>query len=107
MTDKRVSAGSTTAGPAAVGTRAPARLKVLIVEDDPDASDTMARVLASRGWGAARARSAVDALRMARRESFDLALVDISLGGELDGIDVAEWLSRLYDLPIVFATSST
>lgn len=106
MNDKRSSESTTSDGPATPGVRTPARIRVLIVEDDPDAADTMARVLGARGWSASRARNAVDALRAARRESFDLALVDISLGGELDGVDVAEWLSRLYGLPIVFATSS-
>jgi len=107
MNDTRVTLGeSSGAGPAAGVTGPLGRRKVLIVEDDAGASDTMARVLARKGWGATRARTAVEALRLARRERFTLAFIDIGLGGELDGVDVGEWLSRLYGLPIVFATST-
>ena len=80
--------------------------RILIVEDDPEVASTMARLLSSRGYRPTIAASAVDALRQSRRESFAMALVDVSLGGDLDGVEVAEWLSRLYDIPIVFATSA-
>lgn len=66
----------------------------------------MARLIASRGWSATCAYSAVESIGLARTKQFALALVDIGLGGDLDGVDVAEWLSRLYDIPIVFATST-
>ncbi len=79
---------------------------VLLVEDDPDAAATMARQLTAEGYPTRVASTAVEALRMPNRESFVLALVDISLGGELDGIDVAEWLVRLYGIPVIFATSA-
>jgi len=69
---------------------------VLLVEDDPDAAATMARQLTAEGYPTRVAATAVEALRLPNRESFVLAIVDISLGGELDGIDVAEWLVRLY-----------
>ncbi|MGE0813825.1 MAG: response regulator [Vicinamibacterales bacterium] len=98
--------GPSGAGSAAAQGRATGRVKILIVEDDLTASDTMARVLASRGWLAECASSAVEALRLSRRERFDLALVDVGLGGELDGVDVAEWLQRLFHLPAVFVTST-
>lgn len=80
--------------------------RVLIVEDDPDAAAVTAKLLSAKGYHAYVVTSAVEALRSAAREPFSLALVDISLGGELDGVDVAEWLSRLYRTPIVFATSA-
>lgn len=82
------------------------RFTILIVEDDPGVADTMARTLAARGWVPSVAASAVQALRLARREPFSLAVVDVGLGGELDGVDVAEWLAQLYDTPIVFATAT-
>ena len=80
-------------------------LRILIVEDDRDLAGITARLLTTRGYRPTVASSAVEALRQSRRVSFHLALVDISLGGELDGIDVGEWLARLYDVPIVFTTS--
>jgi DNA-binding NarL/FixJ family response regulator len=79
---------------------------ILIVEDDPEVATTMARLLLGRGYRPTIASTAVEALRLSKRDAFAMALVDVSLGGELDGVEVAEWLSRLYGLPIVFATSS-
>jgi DNA-binding NarL/FixJ family response regulator len=80
--------------------------RVLLVEDDPDAAAMLARQLADEGYASSVAATAVEALRLPNRESFVLALVDISLGGELDGVDVAEWLVRLYGIPVIFATSA-
>ncbi|MEZ5292035.1 MAG: response regulator [Vicinamibacterales bacterium] len=93
-------------GAAAALGRSAGRAKILIVEDDLAASEAMARLLASKGWLSVCASSAVEALRLSRRERIDMALVDVGLGGELDGVDVAEWLLRLYDLPTVFVTST-
>lgn len=80
-------------------------LRILVVEDDRDLAALTARLLTTKGYRPTVAASAVDALRQSRRLAFAAALVDISLGGDLDGVDVAEWLSRLYETPIVFATS--
>jgi DNA-binding NarL/FixJ family response regulator len=79
--------------------------RILLVEDDQDLAAVTARLLTARGYRPTVAGSAIEALRQSRRLSFALALVDISLGGDLDGIDVGEWLSRLYEVPIVFTTS--
>ena len=80
-------------------------LRILIVEDDRDLAALTARLLTTRGYRPVVAASAIEALRQSRRLTLAAALVDISLGGDLDGIDVGEWLSRLYDIPIVFTTS--
>lgn len=84
----------------------PHKGRVLLVEDDPDTAETLARQLSAEGYPTSVAATAVEALRLPNRESFVLALIDISLGGELDGIDVAEWLVRLYGIPVIFATSA-
>src|SRR5690606_37007565 len=35
----------------------------------------------------------------------DLALIDINLAGEMDGLEVGKWLKRFRDIPIIFVTA--
>src|SRR5262245_5130672 len=85
----------------------PADIRVLIVEDDPDTATTLAKLLHGRGMMTRVASTAIEALRAPSRESFAMARIDVSLGSELDGVDVAEWLTRLYSIPVVFASAVT
>lgn len=70
--------------------RAPAgrRLKVLVVDDNHDAADTLARVLRARGLDAATAYAGVDALERAERDRFDALVLDIGMP-DISGREVA------------------
>jgi DNA-binding NarL/FixJ family response regulator len=80
--------------------------RILIIEDDSVVAEVTAKLLAAKGYVPVVATNALDGLRQPASRSFALALIDISLGGELDGVDVAEWITRLYRIPVVFATST-
>ncbi|MCP4042351.1 MAG: PAS domain-containing protein, partial [Gammaproteobacteria bacterium] len=46
-----------------------------------------------------------EAIRIIEEDPPDLVLMDILLGGELDGIEVAETIRSQYDVPVVFVTA--
>ena len=46
-----------------------------------------------------------EAIRKVKEEKPDLILMDITLGGSLDGIETAEIISSKYDIPVIYLTS--
>lgn len=57
--------------------------KVLLVEDEPDARETLARVLGRAGYAVCTAADEASALDAARREApLDAAVVDVRLGDD-------------------------
>lgn len=80
------------------------RPRILLVEDDDAAARSMAQLLPHLGYEvAAVVRTADEAVATGRRESPDLALLDIGLPGEKDGIDAGRELAEL-DVPVVYLT---
>ena len=74
---------------------------ILIVEDEPDICWALERVLHSMGYVSATATSGKHALRLKKRRSFRLALVDAKLP-DVDGIELAEQLRKHQpDLPVI------
>jgi CheY-like chemotaxis protein len=83
--------------PAGVADRAlrPTRaLRVLVVDDDPDAGDGMALLLETLGHVAVTARDGVEALAALLEGQPDIALVDIRLPG-MDGYELAARIRAL------------
>ena len=78
-------------------------VKILIVEDDPDISDLLKRVLESDGYEVAMATDSAGALRAVAEGAPDLVLLDVVLGGE-DGRDLLVKLRQKSDVPAVFLT---
>lgn len=80
---------------------------VLIVEDDPILSLDLAELLEEWNFGvcgiAGNARAALD---LAARHRPNLALVDVGLSGETDGIELAVRLRRDFALPSIILTGS-
>ena len=62
--------------------------RVVIVEDNPDARETLAALLAATGYTVAAAASGSEGLALILDDPPDLAIVDIGLPG-MDGFDVA------------------
>ena len=82
-----------------------ASLRVLIVEDDHIvASDLRATVERLGHAVSGPAITGEGALSLARKRRPDLALVDIRLSGELDGIALAVALRRELEVPVIFLT---
>ena len=78
--------------PDAVGVRAGAdhresrRLRILLIDDDPGVSETLAELLASHGADTFPVANAVDALRLLVQGAPDAIFLDVSMPG-LSGVD--------------------
>jgi two-component system phosphate regulon response regulator PhoB len=79
------------------------QVKILIVEDDPDISDLLKRVLESDGYEVQTASDSAGALKAVAEGPPDLVLLDVVLGGE-DGRDLLVKLRQKSDVPAVFLT---
>ena len=63
------------------------RIRVLVVDDDPEVRALLNRVLTKNGWTSAEAASGADALAVLGRQEFDVVLLDIKLP-DASGLDV-------------------
>ena len=78
-------------------------LRILVVEDEPDALNATLDLLEALGhWGAGLS-SAELALDRYLDGAFDAVITDVNLPG-LSGRDLAQILSRSASVPIIFAT---
>lgn len=91
---------STPHGPAGEPAR---RLRVLVVEDEPDALRLTVEMLQLLGHWATGVRSAEVAKDRFLEGAFDVLMTDIGLPA-LSGLDLAEILRSRYKLEIIFAT---
>src|SRR5439155_26777356 len=62
-------------------------MRILVIEDEPRILGFLARGLEAEGFAVAAARNGSEGLKRARRESYDLVLLDLLLPG-LDGLSV-------------------
>jgi CheY-like chemotaxis protein len=84
----------------------PAKVRVLIAEDDPVSGAVCARALKNAGYEALVINSGEDALERLRTESFDLVVADVMMPG-MDGFALVRAMradERLTRLPVVFLT---
>lgn len=81
--------------------------KILIVEDEIITIDYLEIILRKHGHMIFDiAQSGEDALDKVNSNALpDLILMDISLEGELNGIETAKILTRKFDIPIIFLTA--
>ncbi len=70
------------------------RLRVLIVDDDPDAAGGLAELVDMHGHDARVAHDGRSAIRWMRNNEFQLVLLDIGLP-DMDGYEVARRLTLL------------
>ncbi len=80
-------------------------LRILIVEDDFLVAAEIEAALAEEGYATTTARSAEDALPLARDERPDLAIMDIRLAGPSDGISAALDILKETGIRCIFATA--
>jgi len=89
------------AGPAPVPAAAPpangrrSRSRVLLVEDHPDTSRAMARLLSAKGYEVRAAHSVASALQLAAAEPFDIVVSDIGLP-DATGYELMSQIRDLY-----------
>jgi two-component system, response regulator PdtaR len=86
--------------------RAGSKARILIVEDEGIiALDLQSRIESFDYEVAGIANSGAQALTLAAETDPDLVVMDIKLGGDLDGIGVAERLRSGKTIPVVFLTA--
>jgi len=82
------------------------KAKIMIVEDEYVVARDIQKILENLGYEiTAIEAGANDALKKAEQTRPDLALVDIVLRGEMDGIQAAEQLRSRFNIPVIFLTA--
>jgi len=78
---------------------------VLIIEDDRNLFDTLARDLGRRGWDAVRAASGPEALQLMESREFEVAVADVHLVGAMTGLELCRRFAQSFpDVPVVVIT---
>ncbi len=81
-------------------------INVLIVEDDPLIAEDIRETLSNVNYNVVGlAYKKKDALNLLANTSPDIALLDINLGDNLDGILIAEEINTTYQIPFLYLTS--
>lgn len=81
---------------------------ILLVEDEPLVAMAERRTLEQHGYRVVPASTGERALEIAAGQSeIDLVLMDINLGPGIDGIEAAEYILEIRDVPVVFLSSHT
>ena len=79
---------------------------VLIVEDENIVAMDIKQSLVSLGYNVlAIASTGQDALAQTAAQKPDIVLMDVMLKGDIDGVETAEIMRGLYDIPIVYLTA--
>lgn len=78
--------------------------RVLLVEDEVAIAETVVYALRADGLAVTHCLTAGDALRLAEREGFDLAILDVGLP-DMGGFALCRDLRRVRDLPVIFLTA--
>ena len=85
-----------------------AHTKILVVEDERIVATDIRNRLEILGYPPpATASSGEEALKKAAECHPDLALIDIQLRGEMDGIKVAKQIYDLFNIPVVYLMDDT
>ena len=80
--------------------------QILIVEDDSDVVGYIEHLLKSLGYGVCAVVSSGEAAMQKAAEAHpDLALIDMMLAGDMDGIAVAEQMRTRFNIPVVYLTA--
>jgi PAS domain S-box-containing protein/putative nucleotidyltransferase with HDIG domain len=81
--------------------------KILLVEDEKTTSVLIQKYIRDSGYSlTAAVEKGEEAFNSIRTEEPHLILMDITLEGEMDGIESAEKINSIHDIPIIFITSS-
>lgn len=81
-------------------------LKVLIVEDEPLIASDIHFTIIEAGYSVIGiAHTSVKALDMINTRNPDIVLLDISIKGDQNGIDIGQQLKTKYRIPFIYVTS--
>ena len=79
--------------------------KILIVEDEAIIAADLRVILERLGYECYEADNGMDALHLINKINFDLFLLDISISGEMDGVELAGKVRSQSKKPLIFITS--
>ena len=82
--------------------------RILVVEDEDDVARIVVKALKAERFDADYVRNAEDAYEMAKREKFDMFIIDIILPGDVDGKELLRRLRSLEGystVPVIFLTA--
>lgn len=83
-------------------------LNILIVEDEMIIAEDMKEMLTELGYNAKSiANNYEDALTGLRTQEIDIALIDINLNDQKDGIDLVEYIHQNYSIPTIYVSSNS
>lgn len=81
---------------------------VLVVEDDAIIQQVLEWRLNILGYSVCgKAATSDEAITCAREKKPDAVLMDIDLGGLVDGIDTAVAIKKMHQVPVIFLTASS
>jgi two-component system response regulator VanR len=78
--------------------------QILVVEDNPDYLELLQNFLENAGYTVTTAFDGVEALVIAKKQAFDLVLLDIMLP-KIDGYGVCEVIRKESNIPIIMLTA--
>jgi|SRR5665811_1341725 len=80
--------------------------KIMIVEDEIIVAEHIRRSLQNMGYSVTSITSSgAKAIKIVEDNNPDLVLMDIILGGEMDGIETAKLIRSRFNIPVVFLTA--
>lgn len=81
-------------------------IRILIVEDEFMISEDISMRLSDFGYYVEGVASSADqAIHILNKGNVDLALLDVNIEGEMDGIELSKIISNQYKIPFIFLTS--
>lgn len=84
------------------------KIKIGVVEDEMIIAASITNTLKKLNYNvAATASNYPEAIEMIEQEQPQLLLLDINLGGQKDGIDVAAYVRAHHHLPVIFLTANS
>ena len=84
------------------------KYKILIVEDEAIVAIDLEMKLQSQGYANVNiAYSGEDAVKFAKLNNPNLILMDIKLGGNIDGIEAAKQILEFSQIPIIYITGNS
>jgi two-component system, response regulator PdtaR len=82
------------------------KISVLVVEDDNVLAKIAETRLQNIGYDlCGRATTAAEAMTIVVNNKPDIVLMDITIKGDVDGIDTANMIKKGFNIPVIFLTS--
>jgi CheY-like chemotaxis protein len=82
-------------------------VRILLVDDDPDATRLYRAMLANDGHEVVAVDSGIDAVEAATAQPFDLVLTDFNMPGIKGDVTLSLLRARIPTLPVIIMTSET